>query len=65
MSVGTVVTTTNQDGVSHTWASEDGLWDSGGLSQGESFQFQFDQPGTYDFFCSIHPSMTGSITVQG
>lgn len=63
--VGTTVTATNQDGVAHTWTSDDGVWNSGSLSNGESFEFTFDEPGEYSYFCSIHPRMTGTITVEG
>lgn len=65
VSAGTAVTVTNQDGVSHTWTSEDDVWDSGSLSNGESFEFTFDQPGEYSFFCKFHPQMTGTISVEG
>ncbi len=63
--VGSTVAVTNEDAVGHTWTSDDGIWDSGTLSSGDTFQFTFDEPGEYNFFCKIHPSMTGSITVDG
>jgi plastocyanin len=63
--IGTEVTITNDDGATHTWTSRDGLWDSGSLGGGESFSFTFTDTGTFEFFCGIHPSMTGSITVSG
>lgn len=62
---GSTVVATNQDGVTHTWTSVDEVWNSGGLSTGDSFEFTFTDPGEYDYFCSIHPQMTGSITVEG
>ncbi|HXV71597.1 MAG TPA: plastocyanin/azurin family copper-binding protein [Acidimicrobiia bacterium] len=65
VAVGTTVTVTNQDNVSHTWTSEDDVFDSGSLGQGESFQFTFDEAGEYTFVCTIHPGMSGSITVEG
>jgi len=65
VTVGTTVTVTNQDNVSHTWTSEDDVFDSGSLGQGESFQFTFDEAGEYTFVCSIHPGMSGSISVEG
>ncbi len=37
----------------------------GDLSPGDSFSFTFDRPGTYTYFCSIHPNMKGTIVVQG
>ncbi len=65
VSAGETVTVVNEDGTSHTWTSAAGLWDSGTLAQGEEFSFTFEEPGEYTFFCQIHPSMTGSITVTG
>lgn len=65
VSTGTTVTATNQDGVTHTWTSVDDVWSSGGLASGESFEFTFDEPGEYSYFCTIHPTMEGTITVEG
>jgi len=66
ISVGETVTwTNNETGVPHTVVSDDGVWQSDTLSPGDSFSFTFDQPGTYTYFCSIHPSMTATITVDG
>ena len=65
VAVGTTVVVTNQDDVSHTWTSEDDLFDSGSLSQGESFEHTFEEAGEYTFVCTIHPGMEGSITVEG
>ncbi len=62
---GETVTVTNDDSVTHTWTSRDGEFSSGSLNVGESFQFTFETPGVYEFFCSIHPAMTGSLTVEG
>ncbi len=63
--VGTTLTVTNDDSTSHTWTSLDGVFDSGTLAPGDSFQFTFDTPGTFAYHCNIHSSMTGSITVTG
>jgi len=63
---GTTVTWTNDEGaIAHTTTSDDGLWDSNTLEPGEQFSFTFEDPGTYTYFCSIHPSMTATITVEG
>ncbi len=56
---------TNTDGASHTWAAVDGSFDSGTLAEGDSFEFTFDEPGTFEYRCNFHPSMTGTITVTG
>lgn len=62
---GTEVTWTNEDGVTHTATSDDTLWDSGELSNGESFSHTFEEGGTYTYTCQIHPSMEATITVEG
>jgi plastocyanin len=62
---GTTVAATNADGAGHTWTSRDGLWDSGTLRGSDVFTFTFETPGEYGFFCAIHGSMTGTITVTG
>ena len=49
---------------SHTASPVDGTWDSGIILGGESFAHTFTEPGVFPYFCAIHPSMTGSITVQ-
>lgn len=65
VAAGTTVTVTNQDGVTHTWTSQDDVWNSGGMSTGESFEFTFEEPGEYPYLCTIHPTMEGTITVEG
>ena len=50
---------------SHTASSVDGIWDSGIVLGGESFAQTFTEPGVFPYFCAIHPSMTGTVTVQG
>ncbi len=61
---GTTVRWTNNDSVSHTVTSRSGLFDSGSLASDEVFEYRFDVPGTYSYFCSIHPSMQdGTIIV--
>jgi plastocyanin len=45
-------------------AQSGGSFDSGTLAQGASFTFKATKPGTIAYFCSIHPSMTGTITVE-
>jgi plastocyanin len=61
--VGTLVTWTNLDQVGHTATALNQSFDSGLLNNGESFTFQFDQAGTFEYLCTPHPSMRGSITV--
>ncbi len=61
---GESVTWTNADAVVHTATSGSGAFDSGDLDAGESFTFTFTTPGTYDYLCTPHPTMTGSIVVR-
>ena len=59
---GTKVIWVNEDSAPHTATSE-GSFDSGILSKGQSFSHIFNEAGTFDYKCSIHPSMKGKVTV--
>jgi plastocyanin len=61
---GTTVTWTNRDEEPHTVVSVSGLFRSGALDTNESFSFKFDRPGTYQYVCTIHPRMIGTIVVE-
>jgi len=61
--VGTTVRWTNKDPVNHTVTSSTGLFDSGILGPGQSFEFRFDTPGTYSYTCTLHPGMAGTVIV--
>ena len=61
---GTTVTWTNRDDIPHTVVSTDGAFKSKVLDTDEKFSFTFGKPGTYPYFCSIHPKMTGKVVVQ-
>ncbi len=69
--VGTTVTWVNRDSVAHTTTAGtppnnlSGEWDSGPLSNGQSFSVTLTEPGTFPYFCRIHPRMTASVTVTG
>jgi plastocyanin len=66
VSVGETVTWTNdEEGIGHTTASDDGLWQSDTLNSGDTFEHTFDEAGVFTYFCSIHPSMTATVTVEG
>jgi plastocyanin len=65
VAVGETVTIRNEDAAAHTWTSDDGLFDSGTLAEGEEFTITFDEPGEFSFLCEFHPSMVGTITVTG
>ena len=60
---GTTVTWTNQDNVPHSVTFKNGMKDSGLLSQGQSFSYTFNAPGTYQYYCTVHPYMVATVTV--
>ena len=62
--VGTIVVWYNNDSVTHTVTTRDNLFDSGNLSPGDTFQYTFEQSGALEYYCSIHPSMVGKITIE-
>jgi amicyanin len=62
--VGTTVTWTNRDDIPHTVVSTDKVFKSKVLDTDEKFSFTFDAPGTFPYFCSIHPKMTGKVVVR-
>lgn len=64
VAVGTTVTWTNRDDIPHTVVSTDGVFKSKVLDTDEKFSYTFAKPGTFPYFCSIHPKMTGKVVVQ-
>jgi plastocyanin len=62
--VGTTVTWTNRDDIPHTIVSTDGVFKSKVRDTDETFSYTFTKAGTYSYFCSVHPKMTGKIIVQ-
>ncbi len=60
---GTTVTWTNEDWAPHTVTAEDGSFDSCELVEGDTFEYTFDEPGTYSYLCSFHPGMVGTVVV--
>jgi plastocyanin len=70
VAVGTTVTWTNNDATLHTAVSGDpssgpsGVFDSGILAKGKTFEHKFDTAGTFDYYCTLHPFMIGQIVVK-
>ena len=62
--VGTTVTWTNSDDIPHTSVSTEGVFKSKVLDTDEHFSFSFTKAGTYPYYCTIHPRMTGKVVVQ-
>ena len=61
---GTKVTWINRDDVPHTVNENDKRFKSGPLDTDDQFSYTFSDPGTFNYFCSLHPKMTGQIIVQ-
>jgi plastocyanin len=66
ITVGTTVTWQNVDDVPHTATSKGDVqvFDSGPLDTDDKFSFTFTQPGTYAYYCKVHPHMTGVVIVK-
>ncbi len=62
--VGTTVTWTNRDGEAHTVNSTTGAFKSSPMDTDEKFSFKFTVPGTYPYYCRLHPEMKGQIVVR-
>jgi plastocyanin len=60
---GDTITWTNEGNHPHTVTADDGSFDSGTLQPGESYSHTFQSPGMVPYHCSIHPFMTGSVSV--
>ncbi len=64
VTAGTTVTWTNKDDIPHTVVSADGVFKSKVRDTDEQFSYKFDKTGTYSYYCSVHPKMTGKVVVQ-
>jgi plastocyanin len=62
--VGATVTWTNKDDIPHTTVSTDGVFKSKVMDTDEKFTYTFTKAGTYSYYCSVHPKMTGKVVVQ-
>ncbi|HSJ09642.1 MAG TPA: cupredoxin family copper-binding protein, partial [Longimicrobiales bacterium] len=62
--VGTTITWQNNDQVDHSVTATDRSWDSGLIRPGATWQRTFNRAGTYTFFCTPHPFMTGVVIVR-
>ena len=61
---GESVTWTNDDGAPHGLAYHDGAKGTDLMLPGATFSRRFDQPGTYDYNCAVHPYMIGRVVVR-
>ena len=62
--VGDTVRWTNRDSVAHSATAQNGSFDTGLLSDGESGSVRFTAAGTYRYICTPHPDMTGTVMVR-
>ena len=62
--VGATVTWTNKHDIPHTSVSTEGVFKSKVLDTDEKFSYTFTKAGTYSYYCTIHPKMTGKVVVQ-
>ncbi len=63
INAGTTITWTNNDAAVHDATERDRSWNTELLLEGDAGEITFDEPGTFEYFCSIHPWMEASITV--
>jgi plastocyanin len=63
VAAGTTIAWRNADPTAHTVSASDGAFDSGTLDPGVGFETTFSEPGTFAYFCQIHPTMRGSVRV--
>ncbi|HVO56829.1 MAG TPA: cupredoxin family copper-binding protein [Dongiaceae bacterium] len=61
---GTTITWKNRDDIPHTVVSDDKSFKSRALDTDDSFSYKFEKPGSYPYFCSLHPKMTAKVVVQ-
>lgn len=62
--VNNTVVWTNDDNVTHTVTSTKGVFDSGLMAPGQSWNYTFKYPGTFDYYCTLHPWMKGEVIVE-
>jgi plastocyanin len=65
VSAGDTVTWTNNDSVDHDVTADSfSSGDPGGMAPGDTFEHTFEEAGTFDYVCTVHPGMEGSVTVE-
>lgn len=65
VSKGDTVTWVNEDSVGHDVTGDSfKSGDPGGLQNGDTFKFTFKKAGTFDYVCTVHPGMEGTVEVK-
>lgn len=62
--IGSTVTWVNRDDIPHTSVSTEGVFKSKVMDTDEKFSYTFTKAGTYSYYCTIHPKMTGTVVVK-
>ncbi|MGE8096699.1 plastocyanin/azurin family copper-binding protein [Pseudomonas fluorescens] len=65
VAVGTKVTWVNDDQTVHTVKETHNVFHSAALDTNDQFSYQFNTPGTFEYYCALHPQMIGKIIVSG
>ncbi len=63
VAAGSTVRFVNDDGEAHTVTADAETFDSGGLDAGDAWSYRFATPGSYPYFCAVHPYMHGTVVV--
>ena len=63
VAAGSTVRFVNDDGEAHTVTADAKTFDSGGLDSGDAWSYRFATPGSYPYFCAVHPYMRGTVVV--
>ncbi len=65
VSVGDTVTWTNNDSVGHDVTADSfSSGEPGGMAPGDTFEHTFEEAGTFDYVCTVHPGMEGTVVVE-
>jgi plastocyanin len=65
VSVGGTVTWTNNDSVAHDVTADSfSSGEPGGMAPGDTFEHTFEEAGNFDYVCTVHPGMEGTVTVE-
>ena len=64
INVGDTIEWTNLDTAPHTATAVNNAFDTDRLEKGDAHSITFDKPGTYSYYCSVHPYMKGTVTVR-
>jgi len=62
--IGTTIVWYNNNSIDHTVTALDNSFDSGRISPNATFKYTFEEPGEFEYYCRIHPSMVGKITIE-